>query len=158
MKKALLLLLLFLLLLWLLWRWWNAGAAVATDEGARLAFDRAWMDHRPRSPSERWQSFWIISQHPVGGFNAGTFWKGGWERFQYRRAGDGRLDAIFQNDRERISYRAWRCDTDGFDFCLEIGGSSRGVKRYYSQRGWEIHQGADAEARVREIASASDGN
>jgi hypothetical protein len=39
------------------------------------------------------------------------------------------------------------------DFCLELDGASRGVKRYYSREGWEIRGPRDLDAIEREVAS-----
>lgn len=138
MKKALVLLLLLLLLAWLLWRWWNSGAS--DDRGGQLAFDRVWLDHQPKSIDDKWVAFFALGEHPLGGFQGGTFWRGGWDRFRYRAAGGGKLEATFpaSGDRERIAYRAWRCHDGGFDYCLELSGTSRGPRRYFSRRGWEI--------------------
>ena len=39
---------------------------------------------------------------------------------------------------ENVKVRAWTCGEDDMDYCLELSGASRGVKRYHSQDGWEI--------------------
>ena len=37
-----------------------------------------------------------------------------------------------------MKVRAWPCRERGMDYCLELTGASRGVKRYRSKEGWEI--------------------
>ena len=37
------------------------------------------------------------------------------------------------------------------DFCLELDGASRGVKRYYSREGWYIDRGRDLDAIERQV-------
>jgi len=52
---------------------------------------------------------------------------------------------------DRVVYSAGACKARGFDYCLELRGTSRGVKRYYSKRGWEVSGGltaARAEAQL----------
>jgi hypothetical protein len=37
------------------------------------------------------------------------------------------------------------------DYCLEIEGASRGVKRYYSREGWEVGSVRDIDAVTRKL-------
>ena len=38
------------------------------------------------------------------------------------------------------------------DFCLELEGSSRGVKKYYSREGWEIGNVRDIDTLTHGLA------
>ena len=63
-----------------------------------------------------------------------------WEQFRFEPRGDGQLELLYPQtgERQRVSYRAWKCnERRDFDFCLELTGG-KGAKKYYSQRGWEI--------------------
>ena len=37
------------------------------------------------------------------------------------------------------------------DYCLEMSGGSRGVKRYYSRRGWEVRSADEANALAEKL-------
>jgi hypothetical protein len=155
MKRAVLLFLALLLLAYLVWRWLRSDSATVDglgveDRGGALVFNRVWIDSRPRSVNDEWKVFYAITEHPVGGFDGGTFWKGAWERFHYETRGDGGLDLSFpgSRDKERAGYKAWKCHEKGFDYCLELSGTKRGARRYYSQEGWEIGGGSNVDALV----------
>ncbi|HZS40417.1 MAG TPA: hypothetical protein VFF06_26475 [Polyangia bacterium] len=126
---------------------WRAGRRGAPD--AKLLFDRFWIDHAARDGREEFQALFVDGEHPFGNFATRTWWTGKWELFHYHLSAreDGTLDIIFPrtNERERVRYRARTCDEQGFDFCLEIEGASRGVRRYFSKKGWEV-KNADLDA------------
>jgi hypothetical protein len=105
----------------------------------KLVFDRFWVDHLPRNADDQFQSLFLNGEIPVGHFGTQTPWRGEWEAFHYHivARGDGELDLLFRNDRQRVQMRARECSEQGFDYCLEVTGSSRGVQRYYSQRAWD---------------------
>jgi hypothetical protein len=65
----------------------------------------------------------------------------------------GELRLVFPQtgDRETVRAKARRCDEGGMDFCLELDGASRGVKRYYSREGWEIGGNHDLDAIARRL-------
>ena len=56
--------------------------------------------------------------------------------------------------REKLTVDARPCRDNGMDFCLDVTGSSRGVKRYYSKKGWEIGRLEDALPTVEAAVSA----
>lgn len=119
------------------------------DEGiSKLAFDQFWIDHTPTDPEEQMQTFYISGEHPIGRFATQTGWRGQWEGFHYhmlpRNAGE--LDLLFGTapTRERAKLRATACSEAGFDYCLEISGSSRGVKKYFSRKEWRGNDAAEA--------------
>ncbi len=117
------------------WRWQRAPEA---HEG-NLVTDRLWIDHIPRSQREIVNAMVMVSDQSVGAFNAASRWRGQYELFGYEQKGN-ELRFVFPQtgDRDSVRVRARRCNEGGFDFCLELDGSSRGVKRYYSMKGWEI--------------------
>jgi hypothetical protein len=146
--KKVILILLLIVAAYLLWRWWNSGRddAAAADRGQDLVFDRLWVDHMPQSETDTFQLFAAVTEQPIGVFQQTSVWKGSFEMFRYQDKGDGQIVITYpqSKDNERASYRARRCSERGFDYCLELGGNSRGTKRYYSQKGWEIGGAHDA--------------
>jgi hypothetical protein len=136
MKKLLVLIILIVAAV-LLWR------AVRPDErGGELVFGRLWIDHLPRNDTDTINAFALLRDEPIGLFQAASAWRGQYEVFRYEPRGDGKLVVVYPQtrERERIGYKATKCGEKGFDYCLALEGG-RGVKRYYSQKGWEIGRG-----------------
>ncbi len=136
---------------YLAWRWWRGrdGEGVA-DRGQQIVFNRLWVDHMPAQPTDTFQVFAAVTDESLGLFDARSQWRGSWELFRYEPRGDGQLELLYpqSRDKQRVSYRAWKCsEKREFDFCLELSGG-KGAKKYYSQRGWEI--GAIDGARAAE--------
>lgn len=108
---------------------------------AKLLFDRFWIDHEPRNPADKFLVMFVNGEHPFGHFATRTMWTGQWEAFHYHVVPreEGVMDFLFgaTNERQRVRYTARRCHENGFDFCLEVTGSSRGVRRYYSKKEWQ---------------------
>lgn len=125
----------------------GAGAGAARVE--QLVLDRIWIDHLPKHERDQINAFVAITDEPIGIFQTTSVWKGQFELFRYEAHG-GELRIVYpqNNDRDRVQAKARRCDHDGFDYCLELKGASRGVKRYYSAEGWEI-DGAPAPGELR---------
>lgn len=125
---------------------WLARQHDAPD--SKLVFDRIWVDHQPRHPKDSFQVLFILGDRPVGQFAVQTPWKGRWEGFHYDVVPrhDGDLDLIFPDsgERQHVHLRARRCNENGFDFCLEVSGSSRGARRYFSRREWARPRGASS--------------
>ena len=117
---------------------WNRTAE-PLDSANRLFADRIWIDHLPRNERDTINIFAAISEHSIGVFQATSAWRGSFEAFRYE-ANDGELRLLYPQtgDRERARAKARRCNEGGMDFCLEMEGASRGVKKYYSREGWEI--------------------
>jgi hypothetical protein len=107
------------------------------DQG--LAFDRFWVDHLPRDAKEKFQTVVLSRRNRFGVFGAQTPWLGQWEAFRFNPRDNGKLEVVFpsSDERETVNVRARKCDEGGFDYCLELTGSSRGVRRYYSKRAWD---------------------
>jgi len=114
-------------------------AEVVATDGETLVLDRIWIDHIPRNDRDTIQVFAAISEEPFGVFQAASQWKGQYELFRYEAKGN-ELRIVYpqSNDRETVKHKARRCSENQFDFCLELDGGTRGVKRYYSRKGWEI--------------------
>jgi hypothetical protein len=112
----------------------------ADDErrGSDLFFGRVWVDHLPGSANDTFHVFGTADREPMGWLAERARWKGAWELFRYEARGDGKVDVVFPHSGEKVraSYKAWRCDQDGFDYCLEISGVP-GPSKYYSRKGWE---------------------
>jgi hypothetical protein len=144
--KKLLLLLLLIIVAYLAWRWWRGHESAITDRGQTLIFNRVWIDHVPKSETESVQSFAVLTREPLGIFDKRSHWKGEYELFRHEPRGDGQLELLYpqSRDKQRVSYRAWQCNTPGFDFCLELSGG-KGARKYYSQRGWEVDSLAAAQ-------------
>jgi hypothetical protein len=127
------------------WRWRSADAPAAAP--SRLVADRIWIDHIPRGERDTIQAFFANSKDALGLFAASSQWRGRYELFRYEAAG-AELRVVYPQtgERETVRTNARRCAEDGMDFCLEIQGASRGVKKYYSRKGWEIDPASDAAA------------
>ena len=132
-----------------LWSW-RRGAAPDSDKN--LITDRIWIDHIPRGERDTIQVFAAVSEHSVGVFQATSQWRGAFEAFRYETSG-GEMRLLFPQtgDRETVRAKARRCNEGGMDFCLELDGASRGVKRYYSREGWEIGGARDLDAIEHQI-------
>jgi hypothetical protein len=92
--------------------------------------------------------FAAISEEPFGVFQAASTWKGAYELFRYQASGN-ELRIVYpqNNERETVKHKARKCSENQMDYCLELDGGSRGVKRYYSRKGWEI----DSTAKIGDV-------
>lgn len=148
MKKALLAMVAVTAAGYGVYRWQSdAPAKVTTDND--LITDRLWIDHLPRNDKDMIQIFVAITEEPMGIFQSTSQWKGEFELFRYEQHGN-ELRIVFPQTgtKDRVTAKATRCDQRGMDFCLELQGSSRGVKKYYSREGWEIGSVKEADALV----------
>jgi hypothetical protein len=116
-------------------------------EPSRLVANRIWLDHIPRNDKDTVQAFFANSKDALGLFAASSQWRGRYELFRYEASG-GELRVVYPQtgERESVRVKARRCTEQGMDFCLEIEGASRGVKKYYSREGWEVDAARDAGA------------
>jgi hypothetical protein len=136
------------------WRW---HASPNTD-GGPLAFDRLWIDHLPKTDKDQVKVFVALTQQPVGLFQTTSTWKGEYEVFQFEGSG-GALRVTYPQtgDHEQVTVAGTACREHGMDYCLAVGGASRGAKQYYSMKGWELDGVADVktlEARVDALLAA----
>ena len=145
MKKTLLVLILVSAAVVGVWKLRSHSAPAEATESTSV-LDRIWVDHIPRSDKDVFQLFVALTEQPVGIFQATSAWKGEYEVFQFQRKG-GEIRAVFPQtgDHEKIVVKGSECDEAGMDYCLEMRGASRGAKRYYSMKGWEL-DGADVKA------------
>ena len=150
--KKLLFVLLLILAAYLLWKyWWRGDAEVA--RGQELFYDRIWVDHLPKGDTDTIQVMAAVTEQPIGIFQETSRWKGNFELFQYRARGDGQMEIGYPQTRssEKVRYRAWRCKENQFDFCLQIDGASRGIKKYYSLEGMEIGRAAELPSAAQRL-------
>jgi len=119
-----------------------------------VMLDRFWIDHVPQNDRDLFNVFVAITEQPLGIFDKTSRWVGNFELFQYE-AHDGELRVLYgqTGEREQIKAKATRCNEGGMDYCLELAGASRGVKKYYSMEGWVI-EGADSLDHLRDRIAA----
>ena len=119
-----------------------------------VALDRIWIDQMPTTPRDSENLFVAASNESIGVFQSGSQLKGRYEFFSHETRGD-ELRVIYPQtgEREKISVRTWRCKERGMDYCLELSGASRGVKRYGSKVGMEIGELASPEQLRERIES-----
>ena len=131
-----------------LWGWKRATHPAEN----RLVVDRLWIDHVPRNDRDTVRVFAAVSKQAMGLFQATSQWRGAFEAFRFEASG-GELRLVFPQtgDRETVRAKARRCNDGGMDYCLELDGASRGVRRYYSREGWEIGGGQDLDAVARQL-------
>jgi len=132
---------------------WQASAPSTHKD---LVENRIWIDHMPRGERDTIQAFVTIGDESVGAFQSASVWRGAYELFRYEGHG-GELRVVYPQtgERETLRARATSCGKDGWDYCLELDGGSRGVKRYYSMRDWEIGSMRDVDARLRALGTQS---
>jgi len=135
-----------------LWTGGGAGDGPASEPG--LVLDRLWLDRLPASDRDTVNAFAALTSEPLGIFQSASQWKASYELFRYESDG-AELRIVFPQtgEKERVRARAWTCKERGMDFCLELSGSSRGVKRYHSRKGWEIGSLADAARTLSRVGS-----
>jgi hypothetical protein len=155
MKKILIILLL-VIVAYLAWLWWRGHKLEAADRGQAIFYNRVWVDHMPKSQTDTFQLFAALTDEPIGIFQKASQWKGEYEIFRHEGRGDGQIELLFpqSRDKARVSYRAWKCSEAQFDFCLEMSGG-RGARKYFSQRGWEVGGIAGAHVIEDRIAHAN---
>ncbi len=124
----------------------DGDGSPATTASDVKATDRVWIDKLPRSEREMFNVFLAITDESLGVFQTTSVWKGSYEAFQFEAHGN-ELRVKFPQDgaKEKLTVSARKCSEAGMDYCLEITGSSRGVKKYYSREGWEIDASVTAD-------------
>ena len=132
---------------------WRSEPAPAPKHQENLLTDRLWVDHIPRGERDVFQIFAAITEEPLGIFQSTSRWKGEFEMFKYELHGS-ELRIVFPQtgSKEKIAAKATECNRGGMDYCLELEGSSHGVKRYYSRDGWEIGSKDDVRKLAAQLA------
>jgi hypothetical protein len=145
--KKLVILIILIIVAYLAWRWWRGSDGATADRGQATFYNRVWIDHVPRSETDRFQVFGALTREPFGWFAQRSAWRGEWEIFRHEPRGDGQIELLYPHSKEkqRVSYRAWKCNEAHFDFCLEMSGG-KGARKYFSRRGWEVKSVAGAQA------------
>jgi hypothetical protein len=154
MKKGLLIAGLLIMGVWAIARLTGGGGEAADGSDPSLILNRIWMDQIPSQPRDTANAFATVSRQKVGIFQSGSQFKGGYEIFNFTAVG-GELRIVYPqtDEKELVKARAWRCKEHNMDFCLELTGASRGVKRYRSMDGWEIGDATRADQLLERTAS-----
>ena len=123
-------------------------------DGDVAVFDRIWIDQLPSTPKDTGNAFAAVTKQPLGVFQSASQYKGSFEIFSYKAKGD-ELQVVYPqtDEKEKIKVRAWKCKERDMDYCLEVSGATRGVKRYRSRRGWEIDESTQLEQTLSRIES-----
>jgi hypothetical protein len=118
-------------------KWEKSSDRSVSDSS--LVLDRIWIDQLPSKPKDTANVFAAVSRQPIGVFQSGSQYQGSYEVFNHKTNGDELRIVYPQTDeKETIKARAWKCNERGMDYCLELSGTNRCVKRYRSRRGLEI--------------------
>jgi hypothetical protein len=154
MKTPLLILCLVIVGAWAIARWTGGGSKGAEAPDPSLVLNRIWIDQLPSRPRDTSHLFATISRQKIGVFQSGSQYKGGYEIFNFTAAG-GELRVVYPqtDEKETVKARAWKCKEQEMDYCLELSGASRGVKRYHSIDGWEIGDATRPEQLLDRAAS-----
>jgi hypothetical protein len=138
------------------WHWRSSGGPSEESTNPKLAYNRLWIDHMPRSERDLVNIFVMIDDESMGVFQATTVWRGAYELFRYEGNGEEvRIHYPQTNEKVKAKVRAKKCNDNGFDFCLEVDGATRGVKKYYSYDGWEIDNRAALDRQIQAIERAA---
>jgi hypothetical protein len=126
--------------------WIGGGVGDSAPSEPRLIFNRIWLDRLPGNERDTINGFGAVTRESVGMFQSASRWKGAYELFRYDARG-AELRVVYPQtgETETLRARAWTCKEAVMDYCLELAGSSRGVKRYHSRKGWELGAAAAAE-------------
>ena len=137
------------------YRWHSHGAASPADREL-TTIDRIWVDHMPQSETDKFNLFVALSEETAGDdigiFQNSSQWAGEHELFRHATKKNKLVVTYPQTgESDELTTKATRCsDQRGMDFCLEVSGGSRGVKRYYSRKGWEIEGRGHTEAQIEQ--------
>ena len=102
------------------------------------------------------QAMFDTTEEGIGVFQNTSRWKGAYEGFRFEARGE-EVRAVYpqSGDKEKFSARARKCNERGMDFCLDVSGTSRGTKRYYSREGWELNSIHDEEHCVTSLLQSA---
>jgi hypothetical protein len=130
-----------------------AYSALRSDscDSSKLLVGRIWLDHLPTKDTEHFEVFVAVEKEPVGVFQRASQFEGSYAMFRYELRGDDKAQLLFPQDKSKheVRYKAAACNVKGFDYCLDLEGAPRGVKRYLSRKEWELEGQDPAEIRAR---------
>lgn len=132
------------------WRYLQPSADVAVKDN-RIMTDRLWIDHLPMDPREKFDVFAVVTREKLCFFEKRSRWQMAMDVCRYQLVGD-ELRTVFPQTETTETYKvaATPCKTNGFDYCLEMSGGTRGAKKYYSMKNWVI-RGGSIDAQVQSI-------
>jgi hypothetical protein len=124
---------------------------VAPDEAEKLLINRNWLDHMPKSETERLHVFRFVPNMGGGVFQDRTLYAGQFELFTFERTGEQiRFDLPHTGEKKTVGYTIEALDDgqDGLDLKLTLDGSPRGPSVYYGMR---RESAADLDASLRTL-------
>jgi hypothetical protein len=136
----------------------GANDTTIVEHDTRLTMNRVWCDHMPTNDKDKMNVFVALTQRPrqppIGIFEEVSMWEGHFLAFMHE-SHDEEMRIVFPQtgERETLTLKASRCTVSGMDYCLEITGSNHGVKQYYSKKGWEVRNTAEAEQLAASLAN-----
>lgn len=112
---------------------------------AKLLVNRIWVDKLPKKETDYFELLVLVQDDPVGLFRRASQYEGDYALFRYEVRGDDKLQLMFPQNKSKheAKYKARACDEKDFDYCLDLDGAPRGVKRYLSRKEWELDADAD---------------
>jgi hypothetical protein len=124
------------------------GDVGALDGPRDVLVDQFWIDHAPASERDPINFMVVFSEQKVGIMRNMTAYKGSDEMFVWAKNGwrwpsNGDLDKPF--------IRITACREDGFDYCMDLSGVSRGVKHYRTKKDWKVRSLADEQALAAKL-------
>lgn len=132
----------------------TSTADIADGQLDQRLTDRLWVDRLPTNERDVFNVFMVMADQPVGVFQKASAWQGQYEIFMYQAKGSGGFTVEFPHtgDRNTVRAKVSECNQAGMDYCLELAGASRGVKRYYSRKDWGATSVAAGEALLDQLA------
>jgi hypothetical protein len=121
---------------------------VDAQDGRNVLVDQFWIDHAPTNERDPINFMVVFSDQKVGVMRNMTAYKGSDEMFVWAKDGwrwpsNGDLDKPF--------IRITTCREDGFDYCMDLSGVSRGVKHYRTKKDWKVRSIADEQALAAKL-------
>ncbi|HEY1552313.1 MAG TPA: hypothetical protein VGG28_31015 [Kofleriaceae bacterium] len=119
------------------------------QDGRNILVDQLWVDHLPRNERDPINVFVMLDEEKLGVMQNLTRYKGAYEMFEYGQGKGFRWPQT--GDVDKPSIRIHSCKDDGFDYCMDISGVSRGVKHYVTKKDWKVRSLADEQALAAKL-------
>ena len=134
------------LLGWYMWPESDQGGAADAARSApdqELLLDRLWIDHLPRSESEKFHILVMLADPAVGAFTHTSQFEGDFAAFSWvpdRAGARARYRLTMLQARTEHSVRMSVSDKGcgPFDYCLTVQDAPRGPTRYVSMEDWDL--------------------